>query len=181
MQGAMYASLASRADHVRANRALIAAVRAGSQRFLIKHDVGKFPTLFNERLDLWFLAHSLENRYRNAFGIGDPRGRKALWPSVQLNLAHRPGGARPTARFVRDRRGELWIAHTGQLGGRQPGISRDGFLAFTGKQRTIEIDGRTEPAILLGSPSRADALLLAITELAHAADAYRGAVAAGLS
>lgn len=177
----MLSSLSSRADHARANRELIALVRADARRFVIKHDVGRFATYFLPKLDLWFLAHSLENRYRNAFGVGDPRGRRGLWPSVQLNLAHRPGGARPTARFARDDKGALWIAHTGQLGGRQHGISRVGFLAFVGKARDVAIDGRTEPAILLGSPSRPAKLLAAITELAHAADAYRGAVEAGLT
>ena len=177
----MYSSLASRADHTRANKALIAAVRADAKRYLIKHDVGRFPTFYLPKLDLWFLAHSLENRYRNAFGVGDPRDRRGLWPSVQLNLAHRPGGARPTARFARDAKGELWIAHTGQLGGRVHGISRAGFLSFVGTSRDLSIDGRTEPAILLGTPSKPSVLLGAITQLAHAADAYRGAVEAGLT
>lgn len=138
------------------------------------------PTLYLPAFDIWLAAHALPNRYRNAFGTGDPVGRPNLWPSIQLNLALAPGSARPHARFLRDDHEQLWVAHTGTLGGRQLGISREGFLAFLGEARAVTIDGVPETVVLLGTFARPAALVERIARLTHAASAFRSALAAGL-
>ncbi len=176
--------LRSTAEHRRVNRELAAVFRkAGAQRITARLQEGVLPTLYLPAQELWLTAHALENRYRNALGPGDPRGG-LVWPSIQLNLPLEPGSARPQARFLRDRDGRTWIGHSGTLGGRQMGISREGFIRFLGGERRIThvtIDERTERVVLLGTLAKPHALLDGIVELVHAAHAYRSAIAAGLS
>ena len=175
-------TLRSRAEHARASRALVALFRReGARRATIRLHHGEVEAWFLRDLDVWLAAHELPNRYRHALGPGDPVGRRNLWPSVQLNLALAPGSARPHARFLRDARDRVWLAHSGQLGGRQPGISRAGFLAVLGGARTVTIDGAAEPLHVLGTFADRAPLLGQIARLAHLASEYRDALAAGLS
>jgi hypothetical protein len=174
-------SLRSRADHAAANRELVAIVRDhGTRRATIRLHEGQLESHYLEPLDVWFVTHRLHNRYRNAFGPGDPVGRRNLWPSIQLNLALEPGAARPRARFARDERGQLWLAHSGTLGGRQAGISREGFLRLVGGARHTLVDDVREELVVLGSTARPKLLLEEIARLTHAASSYRDALAAGL-
>jgi hypothetical protein len=179
---ARFWSLETAADLRRAHREVASLFRrAGARRARARLQEGMLPTLVLPSHELWLTPHALANRYRNALGPGDPTGRGLVWPSVQLNVALSPGSARPHARFVRDRRGTIWVAHSGTLGGRQVGISRAGFLAFmarTGLRAEIAIDERDEEVLLLGTFARPAALLDAISELVHAAHAFRGRLAA---
>ncbi len=153
----------------------------GARSAVVRLHEGPLETLYLPDLDIWLAAHALANRYRNAFGPGDPVGRRNLWPSIQLNLALAPGSARPHARFLRDARERIWIAHTGTLGGRQPGISRAGFLDLLGGGRPVTIDGATEQLVVLGTLAEPFGLLAQIARVTHAASHFRSALAAGLS
>ncbi|HUQ03772.1 MAG TPA: hypothetical protein VM261_14845 [Kofleriaceae bacterium] len=181
---ARFTNLQSAAELRRAHREVAALFRrAGARPGRARLQEGLLPTLILSSHELWLTQHTLANRYRNALGPGDPTERGLVWPSVQLNVALTPGSARPHARFLRDRTGALWLAHSGTLGGRQVGISRAGFLAFmarTGLRAEIAIDEREEQVLLLGTFARPAPLLDAISELVHAAHAYRGSLAAGL-
>lgn len=177
-----YLSLRSRAEHGRVNATLARLFREhGARRAAIKLHEGPVASLYLADLDIWLAAHALANRHRNALGPGDPVGRRNLWPIVQLNLALAPGSARPQARFVRDADDRIWIAHTGTLGGRQPGISRTGFLAVVGGAREVTIDDAPERLLVLGTFADPSALLLQIARLTHLSSDYRNAVAAGLT
>jgi len=174
-------ALRSRREHTQVNRQLAALFRSrGARRTITRMADGTRPTLYLAGLDLWLAAHALPNRYRNALGPGDPRDQRELWPSVQLNLPLAPGSSRPHARFLCDADGRFWIAHTGQLGGRQVGISRAAFVSLLGGARTIEIDERREDVVMLGTFTEPDELLVEIARLAHTADQFRSALAAGL-
>lgn len=174
-------ALETRDEHARANRALVEMFRdRGARRAKTRLHEGLFDSHYLEPLDLWLVAHRLPNRFRNALGPGDPLGRRNLWPSIQLNLALAPGSAKPRARFVRDAHGRVWLAHTGTLGGRQAGISREGFLRALGGARRVMIDDVVDEVVVLGTFARPDALLEEIARITHAASAYRSALAAGL-
>jgi hypothetical protein len=173
--------LHSRTEHADANRQLVRSFREhGARRATIRLHEGRFASHYLEPLDVWLVAHRLSNRYRNAFGPGDPVGQRNLWPSIQFNLALAPGAARPRARFLRDERGRLWLAHSGTLGGRQTGISREGFLRVIGGAREVVVDGAREELAVLGTFARPRPLLEELARFAHAASAYRSALAAGL-
>lgn len=175
-------ALRSRSEHAKANRALTHAFREhGARSSVVRLHEGSVESLYLPDLDIWLAAHALANRYRNAFGPGDPVGRRNLWPSIQLNLALAPGSARPHARFLRDRHERIWIGHTGTLGGRQVGISRAGFLALLGGAQTVSIDGTTEELVILGTIAEPAALLVQIARLTHTASDFRSALAAGLT
>jgi hypothetical protein len=174
-------ALETRRDRAAANRALVTMFRThGARRAKIRLHEGRFDSFYLEPLDVWLVSHRLPNRFRNAFGPGDPVGRPNLWPSIQMNLAFTPGSAKPRARFVRDERGGIWLAHSGTLGGRQTGISREGFLRVLGGARPVIVDGKREELVVLGTFGRSTELLEALARITHAASQYRGALAAGL-
>lgn len=166
-------------EHARVNRGLAQVFRGARQAPVRLHD-GTFTSHYLADENIWFVAHELPNRYRNAFGPGDPVGRKNLWPSVQLNLALEPGSSRPHARFLRDAKDRIWVAHTGALGGRQAGISREGFLRLLGGGQRVRVDGVEETLFVVGTLAEPEAVLAQITKLTHTADNYREALAAGL-
>jgi hypothetical protein len=175
-------ALRTRREHATANRALAHTFRErGARSAIVRLHEGPIETLYLPDLDIWLAAHSLANRYRNAFGPGDPVGRRNLWPSIQLNLALAPGSARPHARFLRDRQDRIWIGHTGTLGGRQAGISRAGFLQLIGGAQCVMIEGAPEQLVMLGTLAQPAALLEEIARITHAASEFRNALAAGLA
>lgn len=175
-----FTQLRSRAEHTRVNRQLAALFRAQrARRATCKLYEGPLPTLYLPDVDIWLAAHPLHNRHRNALGVGDPTAVRSPSPSIQLNLAFEPGGARPNARFLRARDGAYWVGHTGTLGGQVAGRSREGFRAFVGTAQPVQIDDREQTLILLGSFSAPGPLLARIVELVHAAHTYRSAAAAG--
>ena len=175
-------SLRTQREHAAANRALGAAFRArGARVQKIRLQEGPPTALYLAELDIWLAAHALPNRYRNALGPGDPTGRKNVWPSVQLNLALSPGSARPRARFVRDTRDQLWVAHSGTLGGRQVGLSRTTFVRLLGGATPTTVDGVAEELVILGTFARPIPLLDEIARLTHTAHELRSALAAGIT
>jgi hypothetical protein len=175
-------ALRSRREHAQANRMLARMFREhGARSAMVRLHEGTIESLYLAALDIWLAAHELPNRYRNALGPGDPVGRRNLWPSIQLNLALAPGSSRPRARFVRDRAGQIWVAHTGTLGGRQSGISRTGFLAVLGGAQRVTIDDTTEQLVMLGTFAEPGGLLSQLARITHSASHYRDALAAGLS
>ncbi len=174
--------LRDKREHARVNRQLAALFRdRGARRRPVRLQEGTFASHYLASEDIWLVAHALPNRYRNAFGPGDPVGRRNLWPSVQLNLALAPGSARPHARFLRDRRERIWIAHNGVLGGRQAGLSREGFVGVLGGARRVSIEGEPCELVVLGTFEEPAALLAQIARLTHAASRYREALASGLA
>ena len=180
--GSRFFALRSRAEHARANRELARVFRTHGQRVRIRlHEVGAIDAHYVEPVDVWLAAHELPNRYRNAFGPGNPAGVRNLWPSIQLNLALEPGSSKPRARFMRDAAGCGWVAHSGTLGGRQTGISRDGFLRLVGGARRVMIDDKAEELVVLGTIAQPQALLEEIARITHAASQFREALAAGLT
>jgi hypothetical protein len=155
--------------------------RAHGRRVAIRlHEVGAIAAHYIEPHDIWLAAHELPNRYRNAFGPGDPSGRRNLWPSIQLNLALEPGSSRPRARFMRDGADRIWVAHSGTLGGRQTGISREGFLRLVGGAKKVMIDDVAEDLVVLGTVARPQPLLEEIARITHAASQFREALACGM-
>jgi len=179
---ARFSVLRTKREHARVNALLAAAFRArGARSAPIRLHEGPVESLFLEELDVWLAAHALPNRYRNALGPGDPVGRRGLWPSVQLNLALAPGSARPQARFLRDERERIWVAHSGTLGGRQHGISRAAFVQLLGGSQRVTIDERQEDLVILGTFAEPIGLLDEIARLTHTAHEFRSALAAGVS
>ncbi|MBA3501520.1 MAG: hypothetical protein H0T65_14235 [Deltaproteobacteria bacterium] len=174
-------ALQTRTEHASANRELVRIFREyGAKRAKVRLHEGSFDSYFLAPLDVWLVAHRLPNRFRNALGPGDPVARRNLWPSIQLNLALAPGSAKPRARFVRDERGRVWLAHSGTLGGRQTGISREGFLRALGGGCHVMIDDVPEELVVLGTFAQPGPLLEELARITHAAHEYRSALAAGL-
>ncbi len=173
-------ALRTRRDHARVNRELARLFRDhGARRAMIRLHEGPVESLYLEPLDIWLAAHKLPNRYRNASvrvtrSVAMPCGRasSSTWRSRQE--------VRGRELFVRDASDQIWLAHTGMLGGRQTGISRSGFLQVLGGARQVTIDDVPEELVVLGTYTEPTLLLEQIARITYAASQYRDALAAGL-
>lgn len=100
---------------------------------------------------LWWGSGIVEQRYWNAFGLGDPfTGTPAIAVEVNAPLEGRSG--RVAGAFVRDAQGRVWLAHSGKVGGGARGVGAAAFSAWY-EQRGAEpatVDG-ARPMFLIGA------------------------------
>jgi hypothetical protein len=66
------------------------------------------------------------------------------------------------------------------LGGRQTGISREGFLRVLGGTKRVMIDDGAEDLVVLGTFAKPKLLLEEIARITHAASQFREALACGM-
>jgi len=82
-------------------------------------------------------------RYWNAFGAYDP-DRRSQTIVVEINIALNSNSARVGGFFAEDvETGEVFLMHTGKVGGGQPGVGKTGFLISSKAHLTevLEEDG----------------------------------------
>lgn len=91
-----------------------------------------------ERLDLWHATERLENRWWNGFGFGDPEAVPSLTIVAEVNPSF-DGSRRSAGAFLRDTKGNTWLAHTGRVGGGKKGVGKTAFLdTFSGSVQTVD-------------------------------------------
>ena len=116
---------------------------------------GDFSVHWNEAGQFWFLIDSKreESRYWCCFGLSDPSKHDNLTIIGEINPTKEGINRRNAGLFVRDSIGEIYLAHSGKIGGGRKGIGKEGFLsAFRGSNlvNTFWPDGQTSEAIVLG-------------------------------
>ncbi len=79
-------------------------------------------------------------RFWNCFGLADPRNNERLRITVEINPPHEWNDNRTAAVFLRDRQGRYYVAHSGRLGGSQPGLSQEEFREFSAQLDWREIN-----------------------------------------
>jgi hypothetical protein len=107
------------------------------------------PVYFVRKLDLWFAPDTLENRYWNAFGIGDPFSGNTPAPHVEINFPLDGLDRRIAGAFAEDE-GAVYVTHSGRVGGGAKGVSRSNFLRFYPATRPIRSGDREIDGYVLG-------------------------------
>jgi 5-methylcytosine-specific restriction protein B len=87
----------------------------------------------------WFATHRLDTRWWNGFGLDEPEPDGVLSLTVEVNSPLRGINRRIGGAFLSDEDGNVYLAHTGKVGGGRKGIGKRQFLAyFEGNTQTVD-------------------------------------------
>ncbi|MGE0279367.1 MAG: hypothetical protein AB7P20_01965 [Rhizobiaceae bacterium] len=173
----MFTLVSDNATLKKAARLLRLGLRVGSSRSMqtISSPGGKIDeaeVYHNPTLDLWgHVAKTLndETSYYSGFGIGSPSWQ----PSIQINV--------PAVRtlhcngqVVQNRRGELYLAHKGGLGGGKYSVRASDFAdLIRGFEREVVGDGDTSIELFVLGRIEENQLPSRLSEFVHEAERIR--------
>ena len=88
-----------------------------------------FPTIvfYSPQFNFWFTAQESDNRYWNAFGIGEPPEGRNTSINVEINFPYE-GVNRSIGGAFGHNKGEVLLLHRGKIGGGRVGISKQLFF-----------------------------------------------------
>src|SRR5258706_8626207 len=102
---------------------------------------GSIPAdlLWHMDLGIWVLLRpeSIKNRYWCAFGVDDPYPASLLSITCEINPPKEGIDRRCAGLFVRDESGEVFLAHSGKVGGGRAGIGKGAFLENWGNDGVV--------------------------------------------
>ena len=101
-----------------------------------------FAVYWRKKESIWiaFAPAMLKNRYWIAFGIQrlKPTKTQALAVRCEINPPKDGINRRCAGLFLKDSNGNVYLAHTGKVGGGKSGIGKDAFLqAYQGQTETV--------------------------------------------
>lgn len=141
----------------KAQRAMLAAVKKGSERLRrplgTRAGSGLETYYWRSDLELWVVENELSNRYWNAFGIDDPTKPVGVSIICEVNFPYDGVNRRIAAVFVEDAKRNLYVAHSGKIGGGREGIGKLSFWEHFrgGKPAPVTYpDGEDSDFIVLG-------------------------------
>lgn len=139
---AHFSVITKKRDLGSAQRRLQERVRGeGEPRWInVGYQGGSFPVMasYVQRLDLWYAPRREHNRWWNGFGLGEPVGTSPMSIVAEVNPTF-DGSRRAAGAFLRDGKGQVWLAHSGRIGGGKKGVGRTAFLdAFSGTVQEVE-------------------------------------------
>ena len=104
-------------------------------------------------LDLWSAFLPTEKRLWAAFGLGNPFDGDGNSIVVEINSQFEGINRRVGGVFLRNSKGQLFIAHRGSVGGGRAGTGQKAFMAEFSKEDLTEIrDGdKTSSVIMIGA------------------------------
>jgi hypothetical protein len=111
--------------------------------------------LWHRDLQVWVLlqADRLDSRYWCAFGVDDPQPASMLSITCEINSPKEGIDRRCAGLFVRGANGNVFLAHSGKVGGGRPGIGKTAFLNHLGHDEVMSVrfpDGKERDYIVLG-------------------------------
>ena len=144
---------------------------------------GDFSIHWNEVGQFWFLMDPKreESRYWCCFGLSDPSKRNNLTIIGEINPTKEGINRRNAGLFLRDVTGEVYLAHSGKIGGGRKGIGKRGFMSSFRGDNLVNIlwpDGQTNEAIVLG-PIRSDRLPTYVGHFLREIERYKDEVNRG--
>jgi hypothetical protein len=118
--------------------------------FTINGDVGyqgesaSFKIHYLDKPNIWAAFDKLNNRYWNAFGINEPVRTTPNSIRSEINIPY-DGLHGAAGRLAKDYRNNVYLLHTGRIGGGQPGIGKTLFRKkYKGKIFKIRINNKIE-------------------------------------
>ncbi|MBZ5539845.1 MAG: hypothetical protein LAN61_04905 [Acidobacteriia bacterium] len=116
---------------------------------------GKYPVYWNPRLRFWTLlrVRAKDARYWCCFGLKDATKHRAFSITGQVNPTVKGFNRRTGGAFVCDSQGQVYVAHSGKIGGGRSGIGKSAFVAaYRGKNWNTVIwpDKKETEMIVIG-------------------------------
>jgi hypothetical protein len=111
---------------------------------------------WNENLKIWshFSPDEAENRYWCIFGVDSPEIVKMPNIICEINMPYEGAGRRTAATFAEDDNKQIYLIHTGRIGGGRKGIGMKAFLSEYQPNQKVNIawnDGHWTTCIQLGA------------------------------
>lgn len=110
------------------------------------------PVFYSPEFDFWFAAYENENRYWNAFGVGEPTEGKNTSISVEINFPYEGINRNIGGAFGHNNKGEVLLLHRGKIGGGRIGVGKQLFFDnLRGDLVTADDDGIDTEFFVIGS------------------------------
>lgn len=92
---------------------------------------GRYRIHFNPRLQFWTLVSEKYGKKRNwlFLGTGDPTPRKQVGIICEVNIQKKGYSRRCAGAIALDDRGQVYLTHSGKIGGGRKGIGKRAFVA----------------------------------------------------
>src|SRR5713101_4854285 len=127
--------------------ATIATVNVGFQGGGAELEVAWQPSV-----DIWSGSRKIENRYWNAFGIGEPDTHGSNSIVCEMNFPLSGMSAKIQGVLAKDEHGAVWLCHKGGIGGGKKGVGPNLFWQqFPGKWVSVSGD-RVACITSIGAP-----------------------------
>jgi hypothetical protein len=115
---------------------------------------GRFEIYWRPEHRYWVLPNDSqeESRYWICVGLEDPTEYDNLTITCEINPSKDGSNRQTGGRLIRDDKQQLYLAHTGKVGGGRKGIGKDAFSKWYGgiQRRIRAADGALEDLIILG-------------------------------
>lgn len=107
---------------------------------------------YSSKFNFWFSARKNDNRYWNAFGIGEPTKGANTSINVEINIPLEGINRNIGAAYGHDSKGEVLLLHRGKIGGGKVGIGKQLFFKnFRGDFAIANDDGIETEFFVIGS------------------------------
>jgi hypothetical protein len=107
---------------------------------------------YSPKSDFWFTAHENDNRYWNAFGVGEPPEGRSTSINVEINFPYEGVNRNIGGAFGHNNKGEVLLLHRGKIGGGRVGVGKQLFFDnFRGDFATANDDGIDTEFFVIGS------------------------------
>jgi hypothetical protein len=107
---------------------------------------------YSSKFDFWFTAKANENRYWNAFGVGEPIEDRNVSIHVEINFPYESVNRNIGGAFGHNNKGEVLLLHRGKIGGGRIGVGKQLFFDnFRGDFATANDDGIDTEFLVIGS------------------------------
>ena len=107
---------------------------------------------YSPKSDFWFTAHEIDNRYWNAFGVGEPLEGRNTSINVEINFPYKGVNRNIGGAFGHNNKGEVLLLHRGKIGGGRIGVGKQLFFDnFRGDFATANDNGMETEFFVIGS------------------------------
>lgn len=180
-------AITERSDITSAHRQLMKTLRTSAKP--LETGIGwpgghKEGTVYwNSRQRVW--THSFESkksgRYIIFVGTKEPQSGKQVPINFEVNPPFEGRDLRCAGAFVRDSAGEVYLTHSGKIGGGYKGVGKKAFLDWYGRDKLDELTwpgARPSQSVILG-PIDSKKLLKSIVAFSSAVRRFKDEVRAG--
>jgi hypothetical protein len=123
-------------------------VMVGYKGESMEHEV-----FWSDKLKVWWIFSESENRFWNAFGVGEPRWNTKYSHSItcEINPPYTGINRRVSGLFAKDFAGNVFLLHRGKIGGGRKGIGKTTFQNnYTGEWVDVVEGNAVSEVALIG-------------------------------
>ena len=113
-----------------------------------------------------------ELRHWICFGTSSPAEKFQHSIALEINPPHSGSGKGPSGAFLKDDQGQLFIAHSGKVGGGRKGMTREAFLNFCSLDPQQHVPERNQDMFAFG-PIGSNGWIVDLSQYVHEVAAFK--------